>query len=85
MKPSPTFNGIVDIWLINQRDFASWTALGRGIKVELAPQSVVSANQQNWVFYELDDTRSTLIGVSGTFYDGDTLNLSHRPSNFDFG
>ncbi|MDW3647679.1 MAG: T9SS type A sorting domain-containing protein [Bacteroidia bacterium] len=84
-ESQPNLQWDVNIWLVNERDFATWTALGRGVKVELAPQSVVTANQQDWLFYELDDTRSTLIGVGGTFYDGDTLDLSHRPSNFDYG
>lgn len=75
----------VNVWLNNKRDFNAWTALGRGIKIELAPPAVVSANSINWDFYELDDTKSTLVGVPGTFYDGDTLNLSHRPSNFGYG
>lgn len=75
----------VNIWLKNITEYADWTAMGRGFKIELAPDSVVNANVTDWVFFELDDTRSSLTGVPGTFYAGDTLNLFHRPSNIEFG
>ncbi|MCI4667302.1 MAG: hypothetical protein MRZ79_04010, partial [Bacteroidia bacterium] len=75
----------VDFWLENELDFNSWSALGRDVKVELAPPAVVTANQQNWLFWELDSLRSQLTGVAGTFYDGDTLQISHDPPNRQFG
>ena len=80
-----SFEWDVNIWLINQMDFNTWTGLGRGVKIEQAPASVVSANQQNWTFYELDSTRSILTGVPGATNAGDTLRLFHRPANIEFG
>ena len=71
----------VNIWLIDQRDYAAWTALGRGVKVELAPPALVAANQQDWTFWEVDSMRSQVTGVPGTAFDGDTLFLSHNPPN----
>ena len=40
----------VDIWLRDGKDYAAWTALGRG-KIESAPRSV-AANQQDWLFWK---------------------------------
>ncbi|MDX2245916.1 MAG: hypothetical protein SF052_04010, partial [Bacteroidia bacterium] len=75
----------VNIWLENRRTFAQWKALQRKIKIELAPDSIAHANKFNWMFYELDSTRSRLTGVPGTFYAGDTLHLTHMPANYNFG
>lgn len=81
----PNLQWDVDIWLVNRRTFSEWKGLQRKIKIELAPTSVVTANKQNWVFYEMDSTRSRLTGVPGTFYDSDTLTLSHMPADFTYG
>ncbi|MEL7194741.1 MAG: hypothetical protein AAFO96_19970, partial [Bacteroidota bacterium] len=74
-----------EFWLIGQRDFAAWTALGRDIKIELAPNALVQANKQDWLFWEMDSTRSIMTGVPGSANDGDTLFLSHDPPNREFG
>ncbi|MEZ4775553.1 MAG: hypothetical protein R3D00_20375 [Bacteroidia bacterium] len=81
----PNLQWDVDIWLENRRTFAEWKALQRKIKIELAPASVAHANKFNWVFYEMDSTRSRLTGVPGTFYAGDTLNLTHMPTDYTYG
>ncbi|GAB4410942.1 MAG: hypothetical protein OHK0039_15730 [Bacteroidia bacterium] len=73
------------MWLTHPRTYAQWTALGRDIKVELAPPSVVNAFKHDWIIWELDSTRSLLTGVSGTYYGGDTLFLKHDPPNYQFG
>lgn len=39
-------------------------------------------NTNDWWFYEVDSNRSTLTGVAGTFYDGDTLNLAEYSSTY---
>ena len=75
----------VDIWLENRKDYNAWTALGRSVKVELAPQAVINANKQDWLFWELDPTRSRITGSLGGFFSGDTLLLDHKPANFQFG
>ncbi|MDX2285590.1 MAG: hypothetical protein NW241_15590 [Bacteroidia bacterium] len=81
----PAWQWDASLWLINIRNFGQWTALGRDVKVELAPPAVVNANKQNWFFWELDSTRSVMTGVPGSFFDGDTLNLKHNPPNYEFG
>ena len=80
-----SFEWNVNIWLINQMDYNTWTGLGRGVKIEQAPASVVNANQQDWSFYELDSTRSILTGVPGATNAGDTLRLKHMPASLEFG
>ncbi len=81
----PTLLWDVDIWLIDAADYTTWTALGRDVKVESAPQALVDANKQDWLFFEVDSLRSTIIGVAGTPLDGDTLRLSHNPPSRQFG
>lgn len=66
--------------LILRRDYNAWTALGRDTK-----NGGGNAQAADWVFYEMDSTESWLYGVPGTFYDGDTLQLSHNPPNREFG
>lgn len=84
-ESQPNLQWQVNIWLINLYEYNDWIALGRGYKVEEAPVAVVDSNKQDWTFLELDDSRSILTGVPGTTLDGDTLYLSHRPSNLEFG
>ena len=81
----PTWQWDVDIWLENKRNFADWTALGRGVKIDQAPPAVVAANQQDWFFWEMDSVKSKLTGVPSTFFDGDTLNLTHNPPDYQYG
>ncbi|MEL6671187.1 MAG: T9SS type A sorting domain-containing protein [Bacteroidota bacterium] len=85
LKSDTTRQWDVDMWLINKKNFADWSAQGGDVKVGNAPQSVVQANQQDYCFYELDSTRASMYGVPGSFYDGDTINLTHRPASFEFG
>ena len=75
----------INIWLKNRKDFNAWTALGRSLKVELAPLAVINANKQDWVFWELDPVKSRITGSMGGFFSGDTLFLDHRPANFQYG
>ena len=81
----PNWQWDLDMHLINGRTYAQWTALGRDIKIELAPPSLVNAFKSDWLIFELDSVTSRLYGVPGTFYDGDTLVLKHNPPNFEFG
>ncbi len=68
------------MWLVDRRDFSAWTALGRGTK-----NGGGTNTQSSWIFYELDSTRSSLTGVPGTFYAGDTLSLHHNPPSLQYG
>ncbi len=81
----PNWQWDVEFWFINQLDYASWTALGRDVKIEYAPASLVNANKQDWLFWEFDSTRSRLFGVPGTHFGGDTLLIRHNPPNREFG
>ncbi len=81
----PNWQWDIDFWFINQKDFASWSALGRDVKIEYAPASLVNANKPDWLFWEFDSTRSRIFGVPGTHFDGDTLLIRHNPPNREFG
>ena len=70
----------VDIHLHNKMDFASWSALGRTYK---GSSLEALANHANWSYYEMDSTTSRLIGLDN--FAGDTLFLSHAPTNFLYG
>lgn len=70
----------VSVWFNNKRDWAQWSALGRGYKDEA---NVAGTNYQDWSYYEMDASKSnTLTGLSD--YAGDVLNLTHKPSNLKF-
>ncbi|MDP5170712.1 MAG: hypothetical protein NWR72_10740, partial [Bacteroidia bacterium] len=81
----PNWQWDVDLWFVNQKDYATWTALGRDVKIEYAPSALVNANKQNWLFWEFDSTRSRLYGVPSTHFAGDTLLIRHNPPNREFG
>ncbi|MEM7655387.1 MAG: hypothetical protein AAF399_04600 [Bacteroidota bacterium] len=72
---------LAEFWLINQRDYTEWTNLGRGLKNGGGASQL---EQEGWLFWELDSTRSRLIGT-GSVYAGDTLFLFHNPADFEFG
>ncbi|MEM7372616.1 MAG: T9SS type A sorting domain-containing protein [Bacteroidota bacterium] len=71
-----------EVWLIHQMTYADWTGLGRNLKNGGGADSI---EQQDWIFYEMDSTRATLFGVPGMQFDGDTLYLTHRPANLQYG
>ncbi|MEM6804369.1 MAG: hypothetical protein AAF696_23415 [Bacteroidota bacterium] len=72
----------VEFWLTTPRTYAEWTALGRSIK---NGGGADSTDFQDWIFYELDANRSFFRGVSGSPFDGEVLNVSNRPSNYNLG
>lgn len=75
----------VDMWLFNPLDYPAWTSAGGLVKADIVPQSVINANVADWIFWELDSTRSVLTGVPGSAFDGDTLNITHRPADLTYG
>ncbi|RMG72435.1 MAG: hypothetical protein D6722_05420, partial [Bacteroidetes bacterium] len=81
----PNWQWDLDMHLINGRSYAQWIALGRDIKIELAPPSLVNTFKSDWIIFELDSVTSRLYGVPGTFFGGDTLTLKHNPPNYEFG
>lgn len=74
-----------DVWLINERDWSAWSALGRTYKASWGSQAAADEHHEDWTYWELDGSRSILTGPRGSFFEGDTLFLSHRPSNYDVG
>jgi len=80
-----TWQWDVDMWMFRPVDYPTWIAGGGMIKNDIADPAVIAANQANWTFWELDSTRSILTGVPGTFFDLDTLRITHRPANLSVG
>ncbi|MEZ4684828.1 MAG: hypothetical protein R3B47_01770 [Bacteroidia bacterium] len=76
----PTLRWEVDVWLVNGRDWGDWSALGRNYKIGPGVQPTL---YQTWDFFELDASRSQLIGRGGLA--GDTLALTHYPSSLQYG
>ena len=68
--------------LENFRDHNTWINIGRLLK---NGGGASPADQLNWVFYELDSTKSFFYAVPGTHFDGDTLQVYHRPTNYLYG
>ncbi|MEZ4848814.1 MAG: hypothetical protein R3B93_09400 [Bacteroidia bacterium] len=82
---NPTWQWDINMWLINQKDYQTWDSLGRKAKRGAAPFNLFHASKVNFDFYELDSTRTYLSGVPGTFFNGDTLFLTHMPASLEFG
>lgn len=76
---SSNWRWVVDLRLVNRRDWTAWSALGRSYKGN-TPEAL--ANHPNWDYYELDPS-SRLIGLDR--FAGDTLYVSHAPSNMYYG
>ena len=82
MNADTTYQWQVDVWLINKRDWAAWSALGRSYK---GGRQVAINNHMNWDFYEIDNSRATLTGLPGSAFAGESIVLAHMPSNFNYG
>ncbi len=80
MNANPTFQWDVDVWLINKRDWAAWSALGRTYK---GGKPAAVNNHMNWDYYEIDNTRATMTGAGG--FAGQSLILAHSPLNYNYG
>ena len=79
-KLNPSFEWDVDVWLRNRRDWGQWSGRGGLAKGDTA----TFANMyQTWDFYELDSLKSIFIGRQAVA--GDTLFLSHAPTNRLYG
>jgi uncharacterized repeat protein (TIGR01451 family) len=79
-RTDPNLRWDVDVWLILEKDWGSWSANGGSYKIG---SSVPSMLFQTWSFYEVDSLRSRLTGQGGLA--GDTLFLSHNPVNREYG
>ena len=79
----------IDTWLINKADYNDWTSqltISAPYINRLAKDFqglATQADKESWDYYEVDGTRSKLIG-HGT-YEGDILMLTHAPASRLFG
>ncbi|MGB0429164.1 MAG: collagen-binding domain-containing protein [Bacteroidia bacterium] len=70
----------VSVWFYNKRNWNEWNVLGRGIK---GNSGTINGNNVDWTFYEMDpNQQNTLTGLAD--YQGDVLNLTHKPANLNF-
>ncbi|MDX2245430.1 MAG: hypothetical protein SF052_01535 [Bacteroidia bacterium] len=67
-----------EIWLINARSWEEWSEMGRGYK-----DGGDGSNHEDWEYFEIDRNHSRLIGEGAN--QGDTLFLTHMPSDFYYG
>jgi large repetitive protein len=68
------------IWLRNERNWAEWSALGRGYKDDL---SIAATAHTEWSYYEIAEGFAYLEGIGAL--EGSHLQLSHKPENYYFG
>ncbi|MEM6265407.1 MAG: Ig-like domain-containing protein, partial [Bacteroidota bacterium] len=78
----PTKKVVVNVWLINNANWAEWDALGRTWKGDA---SIVGNNFTNWSFWELDATRSMVMGDPSGAFAGMNFGLTHKPANLMMG
>jgi hypothetical protein len=82
MKGHANYQWDVDVWFINKSDWAAWSAMGRTWK---GSDPVAFANFTNWDYYEFDVMHAMLTGTPGSLFAGDTISLSPRNGNTDYG
>ncbi|MEL6865223.1 MAG: SprB repeat-containing protein, partial [Bacteroidota bacterium] len=75
----PDYQWIIDVKLINKRNWEEWSALGRDYK---ANDNVEGADHTTWSYYEMDNDNSTFTGAG--LHAGKTLHLTHAPANYNY-
>lgn len=76
----PAQQFVVSLWLKSKRDWAAWSALGRGYRDDMG---FGAATHFDWSYWELVNGFSTLTGAGSLA--GDVLYLSHSPASYYFG
>ena len=84
LKQDPNVTFDLYILLENKMDWASWSALGRTYAYKPATQAVAALEHVNWDYYEMSSS-SNLTGCPGSTYDGDVINLTHKPVDYSMG
>ncbi len=79
-KLNPDFSWYIELALHEQRDWASWSSLGRDYKDDL---NHAQAFYQDWSYYVLNGAQSRLIGLGS--FTGSELHLMHAPADTLFG
>ncbi|MBX7051353.1 MAG: T9SS type A sorting domain-containing protein [Flavobacteriales bacterium] len=77
-NPSETWT--VHFWMENGKNWADWSAMGRSYKDDLG---FGAATHTAWTYYELVPVFSHFVGTGDNA--GNSLYLSHQPSNYYFG
>ncbi len=78
---NPDYGLYIDVWFKNRMDWNEWSALGRSWK---GNANVVGNLYETWDYYIMDpDKNNRLIGTGN--YEGDVLQLTHRPANYQYG
>ncbi|MFK8010335.1 MAG: SdrD B-like domain-containing protein [Saprospiraceae bacterium] len=70
----------VNVKLLAKRTWTEWSALGRSYKPN---NSISYEDHTTWSYYELDNNNSTFTGLGDLA--GKTLNITHNPSDYEFG
>lgn len=76
----PSCGWDVDVWFTGAYDWATWSAMGRTYKPGPGTTGTV---YEDWTYYEVDGTRSTLTGTG--CWAGDVLHMTNKPSDFSMG
>ncbi|MEY3398278.1 MAG: hypothetical protein RL220_872, partial [Bacteroidota bacterium] len=71
----------MDLWLTDAMDWNSWSALGRSWK---GNPTLVGDLYTTWTYYIVDPAAANVLIGLGSF-EGNTLTLSHRPADYEFG
>jgi hypothetical protein len=76
---NPAHRWMVELHLVNGRNWSDWSALGRNYKDDLG----IAANyHQDWMYYELDAT-SSATGLGDLA--GSSLQFTHAPITYYYG
>ena len=79
-RQDPSCGWDVDVWFTGAYDWAAWSALGRTYKPGPGTTGTV---YEDWTYYEVDGSRSTLTGTG--CWSGDVLHLTNKPADFSMG
>ncbi len=71
----------LDFNFSNKMTWAQWSALGRGWK---GSAGTVGNNYQNWDYYIFSTTTPSIL-TGRNSYVGNNLNITHNPSNYQYG
>jgi hypothetical protein len=73
---------IVDVWLMNGMDWASWSTQGFPTSYK-DDFNEAGDNYLDWIYYIMNNNAATLVGWGDL--EGSTLELSHAPSGMYYG
>ncbi|MFK7757323.1 MAG: hypothetical protein AB8B53_10375 [Flavobacteriales bacterium] len=71
----------VEFWITDKSDWDEWSSLGRYWKGD---SDIVGDLYETWDYYIVDETKVNQLTGLGP-YEGDVINLTHKPSNYYYG